>query len=348
MHTKARAIAALGLFGFAATAVAHEKWFVENQELRWDLFFKPLPLAFTGAVLLAVAALGFWHFKRKGVGFLPGPQRFGADDERLSGFYGLVPAILAVHLAVTLLVNGVQGNLFSPDNHLPGAWKYFLGLAQTGIALMLFYGALARVAAVLLALLWVIGLGVFGLEPMLDNALYLGFAAFFYCAGRGPIAVDRAVFPLLEPSAKLMRYAIPLLRTGLGVSLIVVAFTEKLANMPLALSFLKEFPLNFTSALGMPMSDDLFILAAGSVELLVGLLLLFGIFQREIVLVAWIPINMTLTVFNWVELVGHLPIYGMMGVLLLWTGSESDRSVWIRGLREGPLRILPRSVNREE
>ncbi|MDP9456823.1 MAG: hypothetical protein CYG60_13890 [Actinobacteria bacterium] len=42
--------------------------------------------------------------------------------------YGLLPAILGVHVAVPLLFNGVQGNLFSPDNALPSPWSNFLGL----------------------------------------------------------------------------------------------------------------------------------------------------------------------------------------------------------------------------
>jgi hypothetical protein len=68
--------------------------------------------------------------------------------------------------------------------------------------------------------------------------------------------------------------------------------------------------------------------------LLVGLFLLLGLFPREIVLVAWVPINLTLTIFNWVELVGHLPIYGMMAVLLLWTSDAENRGLWRRGLRD--------------
>jgi uncharacterized membrane protein YphA (DoxX/SURF4 family) len=133
---------------------------------------------------------------------------------------------------------------------------------------------------------------------MLENALYLGFAGFFFLAGRGPISVDRFAVPVLEPPAHLMKHAMTALRIGLGVSLTVVAFTEKLANIPLAQGFLQQYPLNFTTALGIPMSNELFILCAGSIELLVGLLFLFGIFPREIVLIAWVPINMTLTILT--------------------------------------------------
>jgi uncharacterized membrane protein YphA (DoxX/SURF4 family) len=231
--------------------------------------------------------------------------------------------------------------LFSPDNNLPTPWAYFIGLAQTGIALALFYGAFTRLAALALGALWFVGIGVVGLQPMLENALYLGFAAFFFLAGRGPISVDRFVVPVLEPPAHLMQHAMTALRIGLGLSLTVVAFTEKLANIPLAQGFLQQYPLNFTQALGIPMSNELFILCAGGIELLVGLLFLFGIFPREIVLIAWVPINMTLTIFNWTELVGHLPIYGTMSVLLLWSPGRENVKLWLQGLRGGPLPILP-------
>jgi uncharacterized membrane protein YphA (DoxX/SURF4 family) len=219
---------------------------------------------------------------------------------------------------------------------------YAIGLAQTGIALAIFYGALTRVAAVALGVLWLAGVFLLGLEPMLDNIMYLGFAAFFFLAGRGPISIDRLIIPLLEPSAPLMEKAIPALRIGLGLSLVFVAFTEKFANIPLASAFLEHYPLNFTAALGMPMPNEIFILCAGAVELLVGLWLLFGIFPREIILITWIPINLTLTVFNWTELIGHLPIYGTLAILLVWSSERENLALWLDGLREGPLAISER------
>jgi hypothetical protein len=43
-------------------------------------------------------------------------------------------------------------------------------------------------------------------------------------------------------------------------------------------------------------------------------------------------LNMTLTIFDWVELAGHLPLYGVMGVLLIWTPTEEDQRLWLRGV----------------
>lgn len=321
---------------------AHEKWFHDDEPypLRWDLFFRPLPLIFASAIL-AITFLAWLIWNKRGRrGFVPGPEDFGTTDDRRSALYSIVPFIIGVHVAVPLFVFGLQSAMFSPNNELTGAWIYILGLAQTGIALSFFYGGLTRLAAIALACLWVLGIALHGLEAMLDNIMYLGFAAFFFLAGRGPIAIDRLILPRLEPSEKLMRQAITASRVGVGLSLVFVAFTEKFANIPLALSFLQKYPLNFTSAFGIPMSDEIFVLCAGAVELLVGLFITFGIFPREIILIAWIPINMTLAIFNWTELVGHLPIYGALAVLLIWKADEENMRWWLRGLREGPLSVL--------
>jgi hypothetical protein len=326
---------------FSSDAFAHVKWFYQGQRppLDWAAFFQPLPLVFAGGAALVVLALWFLQRARGGQGFLPTLEFFGATPERRMELYGFAPAILGIHLAVPLFVSGVTGHLFSPDNALPTGWNYLVGLAQAGIALSLFYGGLTRVAAVLLACLWLLGALLLGLEPMLDNMLILGFAAFFFLAGRGPISVDRLILPRLEPSANLMRYALTALRVGVGVSLVAAAFSEKLANPALAQAFLGQYALNFTSALGIPLQNNVFVLAAGTVELLVGLCLIFNVFTREIILVAWVPINLTLTIFDWTELVGHLPIYGAMAVLLVWESTPANLELWVRGLREGPLAI---------
>jgi hypothetical protein len=43
-------------------------------------------------------------------------------------------------------------------------------------------------------------------------------------------------------------------------------------------------------------------------------------------------INITLTIFDRVELVGHLPMYGVMAVLQFWTSAEEDQRLWVRGI----------------
>ncbi len=324
---------------FVSVAEAHVKWFFRGLRppLEPAAVLQPLTLGVIGVV--AVLVLGLWALQRArgGAGLIPDMRWLGASDDHRAALFGILPAILAVHFTVPLFVNSVQGHLFSPDNALPGGWAYILGLLQAAIALSLFYGGLTRISAVLLAWLWFVSPAFIGLEGALDNAFVLGFAVFFFLAGRGPISIDRLIFPRLEPNARLMRHALSAVRIGVGVSLVSAAFTEKLANPALALAFLQQFPLNFTSSLGLPIPDEVFFRLAGGVELLVGTCLIFNIFPREIIVFAWFPINLTLTVFDWVELVGHLPIYGAFAALLIW--DRSSGPLWLRGLREGPLPI---------
>lgn len=333
----------IGLNGFG---YAHAKWFYEGKPPApdWADLWQPVPLLALGTVLLLTFLAAVAWQKRGRRGFLPGPAWFGATPDRRAALYAMMPAVVGVHLAVALLVSGVQGRLFSVDNALPAGWANLLGLGQIGIGLAVAYGGMTRLAALGLAGTWLLGVALLGLEPMLENVFVLGLAAFFWLAGRGPVAVDRLVFPSLEPSARLMAWAVPALRVGLGLSLVVVAFTEKLANPGLAEAFLRQHALNFLPALGLPVSDAAFAVLAGSVELLVGLWLVAGVFPREVVLLAWVPFNLTLTVFDWVELVGHLPFYAGMALLLVWEPGRANLEVWLHGLRGGPLAVNLRKL----
>ncbi|MBX9734577.1 MAG: DoxX family protein [Chitinophagaceae bacterium] len=299
--------------------------------LRWDLFFKPLPIFFLViSIILAWLIWLVWE-KRGKRDFLIGPKELGASDNSLKLFYGWVPLILGVHLAVALLVNGVQGKLFSSNNILEGSLSNWMGLAEIMIALSLFYGGLTRPAAVLLGFLWVLGFDMLGVRPMLESIQYLGFASFFYLAGRGPYAIDRMLFPNLEPSTSYTGQALLFLRIGVGLNLIVLGFTQKFANIPYVSSLLEHHDfLNFTT-----IPNEVFVLIAGALEVLAGILIVFGIFPRTTSLITLICINASLTVYNWNELVDYLPTYGALAVLLIWEPSNPQQKLmWVEGLRK--------------
>jgi len=327
-------------------AEAHEKWFIEGEayplQVREAVADPRVWFAIGGPIALWLGAMVLWRW-RQGRSFVPSPQGLGGRPEAREALYAFMPLFLAVHLGVPLLVNGLNHTLFSPNNGPEGVWAHLFTLGQIGVALGLFYGTPTRACALLLALMWGMGCFVVGLEPMLENIHILGFSAFFYCAGRGPFAVDRALFPRWEPAPALVARAIPLLRVGVGLSLIAVAFTEKLFNVPMALAFLQEYPLNFLPAVGIPISDQQFVLMAGSVELLVGLFVVSGVFLRDIIVVAWLPFNLTLGIFGPVELVGHLPFYGAMALFFLWGATHRENlEAWERGILRPSLGTLLR------
>ena len=51
---------------------------------------------------------------------------------------------------------------------------------------------------------------------------------------------------------------------------------------------------------------------------------------------ALVPVNLTLTIFNWNELIGHLPIYGALALLLIWEPGRKNLRLWIEGLHNSP------------
>ena len=113
------------------------------------------------------------------------------------------------------------------------------------------------------------------------------------------------------------------LRSLVGGSLVVLAFTEKLARPDLALAFLDRFPaFNLLSVVGLHVSDPTFIRIAGAIELCFGLLLISGRLPQIVVLAAGIPFNATLFFLGAEELIGHLPIYGAMLALIVYGSSH--------------------------
>lgn len=320
----------------AVAASLHERWFVSYEGLptRWSDLLEPGPALAVGTALgISMVVYLAWRLLGERP-VIPGPLRLGATPERLAVALGWIPMLLAVHTAVPLMVSGIQGQLFVPNLGMELPLGPVVGLLEVGIALLLFYGLLTRIAALLLAALWLLGVVLFGPVLLLEHTIFLGIAAFFYVAGRGPVALDRLFGGWAGAREDSLTWAVPALRVATGISLAWLALTEKILNLPLALAFLEAYPfVNFLPELGLAVADRTFFLAAGTVELTVGLLLISGAFPRLVILFLWLPFNLTLAVFGWQEFVGHLPVYGVMLVILLWgAGGGEDHEALRSGL----------------
>lgn len=301
--------------------ILHERWFVPDiYPVQFDKAFTPqswIPLGIALAVTaVAVVLWRAWG----GRALVPGPLELGMPWDNYERLLSWIPLVIGLHTAVPLLVSGVGLRLFVPNLVLP---ENFLGgviaLAEITIGLSFFYGALTRIGAVLLVVAWVAGAILFGPVRLLEHLLFLGVGFFLFATGRGPLALDMSLERLHRPVESLLRYAVPVLRACTGASIAVLAFTEKLWNVPMGLAFLADHRFNFFPALGFEQIDDrAFILIAGTVELTFGLLLISGAFVRLVILVLWLPFNLTLPFLGWRELVGHLPIYGVLALLLIW------------------------------
>jgi hypothetical protein len=299
----------------------HERWFVSRQH---PVDFSQVLTAQTAVpIAIALVATGVavlvWRMRgRREV--VPGPLQLGMEWEHYERLLSWMPLVIGLHTAVPLLVAGVQLQLFVPNLRLP--YNFFGGvvaLAEILIALSFVYGAATRIGAAFLGLIWLVGAIWFGPLLVLEHALFLGVAFFMFVMGRGPAALDMTLQRLHRPLERLVPRAVPMLRVLTGIGIVVLAFTEKLWNVPMGVDFLQRYPLNFFPAIGFEsVGDAEFILIAGTVELTFGLLLISGAFVRLMTLILWVPFNLTLPFLGWRELVGHLPIYGIMALIVIW------------------------------
>jgi hypothetical protein len=302
--------------------ILHERWFTDETKFpvqldRWASPDSLVPIA-VAVGIVAIATI-VWRVRGRR-SFVPGPLALGMPWDNYVRLLTWMPLVIGVHMGVTLLVSGVSRQLFVPNLELPvNLLGGLLGMVEIAVALSFIYGALARPAAAALGATWIVGMFVFGPLRLIEHTEILGIAFFLFAMGRGPLAFDMALAKLNKPIARLVPYAMPVLRVSLGIGITIVAFTEKLWNIPMGLAFLADHHFNFFPYIGLPGIDDTkFLLIAGTVELLLGLILITGAYVRLIIIVTLVPFNLTLPFLGWRELVGHLPTYGILALLLLW------------------------------
>ena len=305
----------------ATPAAAHEAWFVEHPEdypLDPSALLSPLTVA--GALTALVVAL-LW---RAAAARLPRPELVVLRP--LGRLVPWVPRLLGVHLGVSLLALTVTGAVLDPSVQAPGgAAGLAVLLPQVVVGVLLVLGIAVRPAA----------LAVVAAGPVL--VLLHGPRSLLLCAVLVGIALFLAVCPpqrsrsgAADPCLHCLVPALLLLRLGAAVSLISLAVVEKLANPAMGVAMLEQQPvLNLLSPVGV--SAEQFVVLAGCVELLFGLLVLSGAAPQVVGLVAAVPFTASLALFGTTELIGHLPVYGVLLVLVV-LGSSPETSEALRRL----------------
>lgn len=329
-------LTALTLAGGASPASAHERWFAEPADGGdWAFFFSALPLTLT-AVMVAVTVA--WRIV---AGRLPRPELgFLRPLSRLTPY---VPRLLAIHLGVSLLAFSVTGAFLTPSlplDEVPGG--SFAGVVQAAVGIWLVTGVRLRWAALGVVLLGPPALLAAGPVALLETAGLLGIAGFL-----AVLPPSDGTFGRVDPSPERLRSALLLLRVGVAVALVSLAFSEKFTNPELARNTLHEYPqLDVLALVGITVSPDVFIAVAGGVELLFGLLVLSGAMPQVAVLVAMVPFNATLLLFGTTEVVGHLPVYGVFLALLVY-GSDPRTAPAVPWLpRRADVAALPGMLRR--
>jgi len=309
-------IIALAIALLPLTATAHVRWFTPDGPY-WNpdwgyIFSLPVLLALLsiGGIVTALAA----GQRLAGDPLWPRPPFFQRMEPS-------APAILGVQAAIALIYAATQLELFVPNIELP---ENVLGFTVAAIAIAAGFtfitGVFTRVGALLIIGLFVLAFAFGAWYEALEQVIFVGIALYLVAVGRGVVRYDSGrEEDRTALSDRLLPYALPMLRWGAGISILVLAFTEKLLAPDLGVAFLREYPhFNVPRELGFEwFTDRRFVYAAGIVEATAGAALLCGFLPRVVILGLWIPFNLGIPFLPPTELIGHLPILATMYVLLV-------------------------------
>lgn len=294
---------------------AHVKWFEDTSPypVRPELILSDRTAFFVAAALLSLGAL---YLLQRVVGTPYWPE-LGFLRRMAVG----APTLLAVQAAVTLVHAAVQPTLLAPNLGLQlNAVGLTLAAAQLFIAFGFITGIADWVSSLMLVLLGPIAFLLFPPFDVIEQLFWAGIGVVLMVMGRYSLtgAEARPWFRRRNPA--WAPRAVASLRVITGVSLIALGLGEKIWNPGLGTAFLENRP-SFNvmrSVFGLAwFSDDLFVLLAGTVEASIGVMLISGLLTRVVILGAWLPFNLGIPFLPPQELIGHLPIFGIMYFLLV-------------------------------
>lgn len=319
------ATAILGLL--ATTATAHVRWFVDET----DPSLAEFPTyALTDPAVLIWIALGsalvltaiFLDGRLPSPPIIPSKSRHDAME------------LLRVFTGVSFLLTAYGGALIAPHLFAHGGLGTALLFLQALIGIILISNHWIHHAALLMVVLFFGTMVQFGFVRAFEYVNVVGIALFLF--------FNHA--PSLEWRERLKPYSVDVLRIFTGIALVTLGVTEKLTGAMLGQSFIANYEWNFMPALGFEWySDQLFVLSAGAMEVVFGLILITGAVTRLNILAIAALMLLSNIVFLLVgenedallELVGHMPIIAT-SVILLLLGYGQRLKVMNPTLRWGP------------
>ena len=305
----------LAVFVPASFASAHVKWFVGDSAPLAEPEYAAFVFLAWFALFCALVGAAFAIERKTATLPLFRDSLVGARGADIVFF------VFSFVVGVFLIFSSLQGYVFSLNITGSGPAFAFLLALQSFIGFGFLFGIQVRFSAILLGVLWTLSLFIVGVVPVAENAWVLGVAGFLFFSERHFALISKPL-PVFENVRKrYASYALPVLRICLGVTLMILGFTEKLLAPELGIAFLAEHDWNFMYLLGLEwFSDYLFVISAGVVEFLFGFLFFWGLVNRLNGLVVTITFLIPLFILGPLELVGHMPHFAIVGVLFVLGG----------------------------
>lgn len=301
-------------------AMAHEKWFVGEAAASAPELFRTVNVWTVAAVasLAVCIAVGRRLDRRFLVSSLNARL-----DRRLRTLRDLAPTLLSAATGITLLWYANKGMLLADNFMIPEGLPFggLIRFAEGAVGLLLLGGLYVPYASAGLFIMYGAAVGMFGIPDGLDYLHYAGIALFLIAFSPGRFSADWFLGRDSIATERERRAAYPALRYLTGAMFVILAL-GKLVEPGLHLALLQAYPdfnpYVILTSIGLTFSPDRYVFCLFVVELLAGTAVLFG-YATRMVAIALVPIMAASVVFlGFTEIFGHLPIIGILLVLIAY------------------------------
>lgn len=251
--------------------------------------------------------------------------------EALVEYHDLLPWLLRLSIGLPLVGAGFSGYFFSPVFR-PAA-STFVRLFGITVGFLLLFGLATRAVAALGLSAYLIGL-VSNPSLLLAFEYLPGFIAIVLLGGGRPsadhviakmAADERTSYSRIDPFYRAValpfeswvkpyvQFVPTVTRVGLGLAFIYLGLTQKLLSPGTALAVVAKYHLTEV----VPVAPELWVLGAGLVEMLVGVMLIAGAFTRLFSGVAILLFTTTLFGLPDDPVLAHISLFGLVSALII-------------------------------
>ncbi len=294
-------------------SLAHTRWFAEGEMPVYTagpeagLYLIVWAVIATAAVFIAL----FLH-KQKWFDFEGMKPKKPHVFERAASTFVMVAGAF-------FLIAGTHEYLFSPNLTIESGVPMFLIVLQILVGLAFLLGIASRVCGILLGLMWVALFYYVDFVVAIENIWVLSIAIFITLMGNEYFSII-SFSSLRSVMAPYKHYGLSFLRIGTGATLMILAFSEKILAPEYGINFLQIHDWNFMYKLGFEFSNYLFVISAGAVEFILGLIFVLGLITRLNALIVAVIFSIPLFILGPIELAGHMPHFAAVVLLLLFGG----------------------------
>ena len=236
-------------------------------------------------------------------------------------------SLFSLLIGVFFIIASLKGFLFSPDIGNINKLDYLMILIEAIIGFSFIFGASVRTGSIALISLWFLTFVYAGTIEAFANIWVLGAGIFTLIYGREYFKVSRRKVFLNKHFLKYEDYAIPILRFLVGFDLLFLGISEKILRPELGMAFLETHNWNFMQNMGFEwFSNYLFVMSAGAVESILGIIFMLGIVTRLNALTVALFFSIPPFFMGISELTGHLPLVIII-ILFLIFGSGNKLKI---------------------